>query len=114
VKAWFAASRDEVIVPASVAQEAAYFVSTRRGPRAEAAFVRGLLIAPFLIEPLVAADLARAAEVVEAYADFPIGFVDASIVAIAERLEITTLLTTDRRHFGVVRPAHCPRLVLVP
>jgi hypothetical protein len=32
----------------------------------------------------------------------------------AERLDITTILTTDRRHFGVVRPSHCERLRLVP
>jgi hypothetical protein len=40
--------------------------------------------------------------------------VDASIIAMAERLGVTTILTTDHRHFAVVRPAHCERLRLVP
>jgi hypothetical protein len=40
--------------------------------------------------------------------------VDASIVAMAERLDVATLVTTDRRHFAVVRLAHVPRLRLVP
>lgn len=40
--------------------------------------------------------------------------VDASIVAIAERLDVTTILTTDRRHFGVIRPSHTEAFVLAP
>ena len=66
------------------------------------------------MESLADADLARAADLMTAYADLPLGFVDASIIAMAERLGITTILTTDRRHFAVVRPAHCDRLRLVP
>src|SRR5438477_532166 len=43
-----------------------------------------------------------------------IRLVDASIVAIAERLRVTRLLTADRRHFSLIRPRHCPALELVP
>jgi len=43
-----------------------------------------------------------------------LGFVDATIVAVAERLKVRTLATTDRRHFGAVRPAHVDRFRLVP
>ena len=49
-----------------------------------------------------------------AYSDLPLGFVDASIVAMAERLAFDTVLTVDRRHFGVVRPRHVERLRVVP
>lgn len=110
---WLVAGSATFIVPASVVQETAYLAGVRMGPRAEASFLH-LAAREYNVEPLEHADLVRAADLVEAYADFPLGFVDASIVAMAERLDITTLLTTDRRHFGVVRPAHCPRLVLVP
>ena len=48
------------------------------------------------------------------YADSNIGFVDASIVAVAERLDIRKVLTLDRRHFGVIRPRHCPALDILP
>ena len=50
----------------------------------------------------------------EAYSDFPLGFVDASIIAIAERLESREVLTTDRRHFGAVRPRHARGFQVVP
>jgi predicted nucleic acid-binding protein len=43
-----------------------------------------------------------------------LGLVDASIVAIAERLKVRVLATTDRRHFGAVRPRHVERFTLVP
>jgi predicted nucleic acid-binding protein len=60
------------------------------------------------------ADLARAAELELAYEDLALGFVDASIVALCERLGETNLATLDRRHFSVVRPRHCSHLTLVP
>jgi predicted nucleic acid-binding protein len=100
-------------VPITVVQETAYLAGVRMGPPAEAEFLH-LAAREYTVELLEQTDLARAADLVEAYADFPLGFVDASIIAVAERLDITTLLTTDRRHFGVVRPAHCPRLRLAP
>ena len=43
-----------------------------------------------------------------------IGFLDASVVAVAERLDVHVLATTDRRHFGAVRPRHVGALTLVP
>lgn len=43
-----------------------------------------------------------------------LGFVDSSVVAIAERLSIDTIATTDRRHFTSLRPSHVARFVLVP
>jgi len=114
MKAWLTSTRTPLVVPTTVVQETAYFFGLRRGPLAEAAFVRALLRDGFAVEALEQADLERAAALMERYADFPIGFVDASIVAIAERLDIRELLTTDRRHFGVIRPAHCERLRLLP
>ena len=66
-----------------------------------------------LIESL-SADLARVAELVGKYDDLPLGTVDASVIALAERLNITTVVTLDRRDFGTVRPAHVPALSLLP
>ena len=39
---------------------------------------------------------------------------DACIVALAERLNITELVTLDQRHFNVVRPRHVQVLTLTP
>lgn len=54
------------------------------------------------------------AELVERYADLPLGAVDASIVATAERLGEVNVATLDRRHFTVVRPAHVEAFTLLP
>ncbi len=111
---WFAEATESVIVPLPVVVETAFLLGDRRGARAEARFLRAVAAGEFLLDPLGADDVMRAADLVEAYADFPLGFVDAAIVAVAERLDVTRLLTTDRRHFAVVRPAHCRRLTLLP
>jgi hypothetical protein len=47
------------------------------------------------------------AELVGTYLDLPLGIVDAAVVAIAERLQLTEIATLDHRHFAVVR---CARL----
>src|SRR3954453_23509724 len=59
-------------------------------------------------------DLVRMAELVEQYADFPLGGTDASVVALAERLNAPTVITLDRRHFGAVRPRHRQAFELLP
>jgi len=54
------------------------------------------------------------AELVRAYADLPLGAVDASVIAVAERLNLADVATLDRRHFPVVRPRHVTALNLLP
>jgi hypothetical protein len=44
----------------------------------------------------------------------PLGVVDASIVAVAERLGLVELATLDRRHFSTVRPNHSEGFTLLP
>ena len=114
VRDWFAVATASCLVPVTVVQETAYLVGGRLGAQREAEFLRGMTRGEFELLALADDDLVRAADLVEVYADFPLGFVDASIVAIAERLDVRTLLTTDRRHFTVVRPVHVPRFVLAP
>jgi predicted nucleic acid-binding protein len=43
-----------------------------------------------------------------------LGTVDASIIALAERLRERQIATLDHRHFGVVRPWHVQRFELLP
>jgi uncharacterized protein len=47
------------------------------------------------------------------YADLPLGSVDASVIAVAERLGVMTVMTIDRRHFTVVRPSHVDAFTLL-
>lgn len=84
----------------------------RLGPVAEAKFLRSL--ADLDVDGLDVADWARIAELVQKHADFPLGGVDASVVALAERLNTDVLITLDRRHFGAVRPRHRPAFRILP
>lgn len=103
-----------LIVPALVVAEVAYFLGDRIGHVAEQAFVRSLRDGELLVEPVEPSDWARISELLDAYADLPLGIVDASIVATCERLGTSTLATLDRRHFSVVRLRHGEVLTLVP
>lgn len=73
-----------------------------------------LLVPATIVADLVETDFERMAQLVDQYADFPLGGSDASVVAIAERRSITTILTTDRRHFSAVRPQHVEAFDLLP
>lgn len=112
VVAWWAGNRARVVVPSSVIPEVTYLLQTRIGPAAEEAFVLAVADGEFDVED--AQDYARIAALMREYADFPLGYVDASVLSMAETLASRTILTTDRRHFGVVRPRHTKLLVLVP
>jgi predicted nucleic acid-binding protein len=103
-----------VVLPATVLPEVAYLVQQRKGIAAEIRFFRAVAAGEFTVEPLEPGDLERTAEVMGEYRDLPLGFVDASLVAVAERLGARSVLTTDRRHFGIVRPRHAERLRLEP
>jgi hypothetical protein len=101
-------------VPAPVVVEVCQLLAARRGTRAEAAFLTSLGDGELDVIEVEQADYARAAHLVEQYADLPLGAVDAMVVAVAERLGVTDLATLDRRHFTVVRPAHVEAFTLLP
>ena len=68
----------------------------------------------FQIQDLRPVDYQRSIELIRQYADLGLGFVDASIIAIAERLNLTEIATHNHRDFAVVRPAHCDAFELIP
>ncbi len=103
-----------LVVPISVVVETSYLIEHRLGPAAEARFLAQLAGGDFQVEQLSPDDLRRAAVLVDQYADLPLGAVDASVVAVAERLGATEIATLDRRHFSIVRAAHVGALRLLP
>ncbi|MGH8983918.1 MAG: type II toxin-antitoxin system VapC family toxin [Acidimicrobiia bacterium] len=103
-----------LVVPALVVAEVSYLVGTYLGPDADAEFFRMLTSSRFRVEPVTRDDARRVAELVGQYADLPLGGIDASVVAVAERLGLDTVATLDRRDFTVVRPAHVDAFTLVP
>jgi predicted nucleic acid-binding protein len=101
-----------LVVPALVVAEATYFVGRRLGAAAEAAFLRGL--GSLDVEGPASDDFPRIAELVERYANFPLGGTDASLVALAERIGARTVVTLDRRHFAAVKLRHVEAFELLP
>jgi len=53
-------------------------------------------------------------DLLETYRAADIGFVDASVIAVAERLGVVRIYTLDRRDFGIMRPAHAEAFELLP
>ena len=94
--------------------EVVYLLSTRVRTDAEIRFIGDVAAGNLIAEPVSAGDWLRIAELVGAYRDLPLGAVDASVIAAAERLDVHQVATLDRRHFTVVRPAHVAALELVP
>lgn len=107
-------SAGPLITTALVVAETAYLISRQLGPAAEARFFRAVADGELQIETITPADARRIAELIETYADLGLGGTDASLIAIAERLNVGTLATLDRRHFSVVRTAHTAGFEIVP
>jgi len=111
----FLTTADGVLrVPMLVVAEVAHLTETRLGPAAEARFLTDLATGAFIAEPVHPADWERMAGLVARYRDLPLGTVDASLVALAERLGETEVATFDHRDLGIVRPLHCTAFTLLP
>lgn len=106
--------RGDLAVTASVIPEAAWLIETRLGPGAEGLFLTLVTSSRFTIVDLNPDDYQRTIDLIATYADLGLGFVDASVIAMAERLGVTTIVTLNHRDFAVVRPAHCDTFELVP
>lgn len=102
------------IVPEPVVVETEWAVQQNLGVDAEVAFLRGLEEGSVIVEAVTAADRLRAADVIEQYRDADLGYVDAVIVAVAERLGERTIATIDRRDFNLVKPLHIDAFEIVP
>ena len=101
-------------MPILVVTEVVYLLATRLGHEAEVRFLGDFAAGNLIPQHVAAEDWLRIAELVQIYNDLPLGSVDSSVVAAAERLSITDVATLDRRHFTVVRPNHVKALTLLP
>ena len=76
-------SRDELIVPVTVLPEAAYLLAAHLGAQAEQRLERSIIDGEMEVEELTIPDLRRSLELMRRYEDAEVGFVDATVVAIA-------------------------------
>ena len=114
VTAWWTAQARHVRVPITVLPEVSYLLQTRISAQAEQAFVRSVANGELIIEPVESDAVLRASALMREYLDFHLGFVDATVIAVAERLGAREILTTDRRHFTAVRTNGSRLVSLVP
>lgn len=110
----FETAREPLLVPAPVLVELDWLMTSRLGPAAFDAVLASIQERALGVEDLRREDYARIRELRTRYADLPLGFVDAAMVAVAERYGDPRLVSLDRRHFGVVRPRHAPAFELLP
>ncbi len=102
------------VIPVSVLPEMFYMLTVRMGYKAAANMFSRVRSGAFNIETLTTEDMARMQEIIEQYTDNMFDFVDLSIMAMSERLNITEIYTFDRRDFRVFRPKHCAYFELLP
>lgn len=88
------------LVPAATLGEIAFLVEDRLGPRALDLLLADLESGAFVLD-CGESDLGRARRLLGRYADLALGFVDAAVIACAER-NGGRVLTFDLRDFGVV------------
>jgi len=81
---------------------------------AAADFVASLAATELTLEIPRQEDYSRSAEILRQYSDAKLDFIDTLIVAIAERLNITRVLTLDRRDFLLICPHHCSGFEILP
>jgi len=105
---------EDLVVPALVLAELDYWCARRLSTDAWLVFLDDVLSGSYQVEPPTGSDLARCRELQATYGDLGLGIVDASIVALAERLNEPKVATLDQRHFRAVRPLHVTGLELVP
>jgi predicted nucleic acid-binding protein len=107
-------ANEPIVIPAPVIVEVDWLSGRRLQAQAFLSLLEDIQDKRLVVEELRLADYERSRELVDRYLDLPLGFVDAAVLSIVERLGEAKLATLDHRHFAVVRPRHVPTLRLLP
>jgi uncharacterized protein len=105
---------EELTVPMLALSELDYWCHERLSGDVWLAFLEDLLAGAYTPYCPTQGDLVRCLELQKSYADLEVGVVDASVLALVERLGEEKLATLDHRHFAVMRPRHAQALRLLP
>ncbi len=103
VGAWMETVEEDLVTTPLVLAEIDHLVSRSGGPAAALAFYEDLATGAYLVEwwPEAVPDTVDAARRHQALG---LGLADASLLALAARLETTRIATLDERHFRAIRP----------
>jgi len=113
-RALIEAANEPLVIPAPVLVEVDYWIHRRLGPGALVALLADIEAGAYVVADLTTSDYARVRELCDRYADADVGFVDAAVFAVVERLGEAKLATLDRRRFGLLRPRHRESIDLLP
>lgn len=86
-----------------VLAELDYLLATRVSGGAERGLLAEVVRGAYKLEPFGSDDVAAALQVLQRYPDLDLGLADASLVVLADRHQVTDILTLDERHFRTVR-----------
>jgi predicted nucleic acid-binding protein len=105
---------EPLVIPSPVLVEVDYWVHIRLHPGVFAALLDDIASGAYHVEDLQFEDYRRVRQICDRYSDSDVGFVDAGVLAVTERLNEHKLATLDRRHFLALRPRHTDVLRLLP
>ena len=105
---------DLLVVSPYVVAELDYLLATRLGIDDEMTVLEELAGGAYELAQMDAEDVSEAARMIRRYRDQDIGIADASLAVLARRYGTRTILTLDRRHFGVIRPLDGGVFKLIP
>jgi predicted nucleic acid-binding protein len=100
------------VLPWAILPEVDYLLARHVGADAATAFRRDVAVGALRVEWGVDADLARAHALCTQYGALTLGLVDATVIAVAERLSARAIVTVDLRDFGAVSLP--PDMLLLP
>lgn len=110
------AAETRIYLPQSTLAEVGYLLTRFAGNRMVSEFILSIVRGEtkYVLIPIELSDLERTAAILDQYADSRVDFVDATIIAVAERLRVKRILTLDRRDFSLVKPAPFDAFDLLP
>jgi predicted nucleic acid-binding protein len=104
---------EPLVIPAPVLAEVDYWVHVRMHPGVLVALLDDIIAGAYRVEELRPEDYRRVRQLCDRYDDADVGFVDAAVLAISERLNEPKPATLDYRHFRVLQPRHVDALRLL-
>ena len=93
--------RNRRVTSLAVLTEAVYLLGF--SPRAQRALLSFVAAGAVEVADFTAAQVSRAAALMERFETLPMDFADATLVVLAEYFQTTSVFTLDRRDFGVYR-----------
>ena len=107
-------SKEVLVLPTTVLPEVCHLLASRLGYPITRQVLTELANSNVIIEGIDKTDLKRVTEILDQYTDSKLNFVDATIVAIAERMNITKIFTLNKPIFSIISPQHCAGFEIFP